>query len=158
VESDSVTGKRTLELLDPKVVAISRVGDLASALEALSEEPMDLVLLNPMLPDAGGIHSLKRILKQEPEVCVIIVNGPDDEVFALSTIREGAQDYIGKTQMGERSLRRAMDFALLRETRFKALIKPQLHQDHAENKGVVSSSGEALDSGRDLTEKKSFSV
>lgn len=66
------------------------------ALRLLQREPIDVALLDIVIPGKGGIDVLKKIKKQKPQLPVIIITG----YGMLSTVREamlyGAYDYVTK--------------------------------------------------------------
>jgi two-component system KDP operon response regulator KdpE len=83
--------------------ALSAVGyttreapDGESALGAIRERPVDLVLLDMNMPGMGGIESCRRIRKAAPRVGIVMItvrDGEDDKVEALEA---GADDYVTK--------------------------------------------------------------
>ncbi len=67
-----------------------------SALKTVSEQEIDLVLLDVNLPDMSGIGVLKQIKIQQPEILVIIMTGFSSIESAVKAIKLGAYDYIKK--------------------------------------------------------------
>jgi len=98
-----------------ELLPVDRVGD---ALEILAEEKVDVVLLALSLPDAQGSIGLRRIQASFPDTPIVILAGDDEEDLAISLIRQGAQDYLLKTELDciplARSLRCAMERHRLR--------------------------------------------
>jgi len=75
--------------------------EAASGLEALSllsGDTFDLVLYNLMMPlhNFDGIGLLARTTKQCPDIPVVIVTAVHDVSIALTTMRNGAFDYLTK--------------------------------------------------------------
>ena len=55
--------------------AVAEVGSLAAGLEHLHQgERTDLVLLDPGLPDAGGVSGLQAIREAHPDLPVVMVD------------------------------------------------------------------------------------
>lgn len=72
------------------------VQDGASALSLLEKEPVDLVLLDILMPGMDGLEVLQRIRDRHPSLPVIIVTGSDVMEHAIAALREGADDFIRK--------------------------------------------------------------
>lgn len=72
--------------------------DGMSALEALRETEMDLVLLDYNLPGMTGLEILREINKHNSKIPVIMVTGQGDERIAVETMKNGAHDYIIKAR------------------------------------------------------------
>ncbi len=69
---------------------------LAKALAALTEERLDVVLLDLSLPDAHGLETLKRVRTAAPGLPIVVLTHHQDEHLALQAVRMGAQDYLIK--------------------------------------------------------------
>lgn len=72
--------------------------DGASALEALDEVGPDLVVLDLMLPDMGGIEICRRIRDdhQMSELPVLILTARGEEIDRITGFEAGADDYVVK--------------------------------------------------------------
>ena len=66
------------------------------ALEELTREEYDAVLLDLMLPGRDGLDTMKAILSRDPDQVVIMVTAYATVETAVSAIRAGAFDYIQK--------------------------------------------------------------
>src|SRR5213593_5233913 len=69
--------------------------DGEEALRRFAEEPVDLVVLDVMLPKLDGVEVCKR-LRSESSVPVIMLTARDDEVDKVLGLELGADDYITK--------------------------------------------------------------
>src|SRR4026209_2099789 len=69
--------------------------DGATALEALSEEPADLAILDIKMPRMDGMELLRR-LRQITDMPVIFLTSKDEEIDELFGLKMGADDYIAK--------------------------------------------------------------
>jgi signal transduction histidine kinase len=94
---------------------LRHVDRLASALEEIAREPVDVVLLDLSLPDATGIHTVERMLSHAPDLPIVVLTGLDDERLALQAVQAGAQDYLVKGQVEGIVLTRAVRYALERK-------------------------------------------
>lgn len=90
------------------------VDRLHKGLARLATGEIDLILLDLSLPDSYGISTFTTVQVCAPEVPIIVLTGLDDEGLALKAVRDGAQDYLVKGQVGSRSLARAMQIAVVR--------------------------------------------
>jgi two-component system, OmpR family, response regulator ChvI len=69
--------------------------DGATALEALSEDPVDLAILDIKMPRMDGMELLRR-LRQQTDMPVVFLTSKDEEVDELFGLKMGADDYIAK--------------------------------------------------------------
>jgi DNA-binding NtrC family response regulator len=68
----------------------------AEGLERLAKEPIDLLLLDLMLPDRPGLEVLSEVRSRHPEIPVIVVTAYSSVESAISAMREGAFHYLPK--------------------------------------------------------------
>ena len=61
----------------------------------LAEEPVDLILLDLILPDEDGL-SLARDLRADSDVAIIMLTGKTDTIDKIVGLELGADDYITK--------------------------------------------------------------
>lgn len=87
---------------------------LDAALEYVVGHSPDCVLLDLMLPDAGGLESVNAMLAAVPDIPVVVLSAHDDDEAALHAVREGAQDYLVKGAVGADGLAKAIRFAIQR--------------------------------------------
>jgi DNA-binding NarL/FixJ family response regulator len=91
-------------------------GTLSCALAALADRQADLVLLNPMLADSQGIDSFRMLRVQAPDLPILLILDDEsgDEQMGKVALREGAQDFLMRSQCDWESLAHAMETALER--------------------------------------------
>ncbi|MCM0081722.1 response regulator [Geomonas sp. Red32] len=73
-------------------------------LEVVNRLPVDMALLDIMMPGRSGIDLLKDIKKMTPDIPVLMITAMNDMDTALSCIHLGAEDYITKPFNLERVL------------------------------------------------------
>jgi DNA-binding NtrC family response regulator len=89
-----------------------------TALEALSELPPDLVLLDLGLPGISGIEALKLFKERRSATLVIVITAYEDAERIISAMKLGAYDYIIKPlelQTLERTVQNALETIRLRK-------------------------------------------
>jgi two-component system, cell cycle response regulator len=85
-----------------------RSGSLQSALERISHDVFDLILLDYALPDGTGLDFLNELARRNIQIPVIVITGQGDEVIASQIIQAGAYEYIPKLKISSNSLHRAI--------------------------------------------------
>jgi len=71
------------------------VGDGSTALEAFDADPVDLVVLDLMLPGMGGEAVLEAI-RERGETPVLIASAKRSDTDRIAGLRMGADDYLAK--------------------------------------------------------------
>jgi len=93
-DEDSIQALLTYPLeRDGYHVVQARNGD--EALERFAEQPVDLVVLDVMLPRVDGLEVCRR-LRAESTVPIIMLTARDDELDKVLGLELGADDYITK--------------------------------------------------------------
>ena len=141
IEDDSDDTLLLQEMFSPRrgiagfdIVCESR---LEKGLKRLAEDKIDLVLLDLSLPDSTGFETFSRVRNQTPAVPVIVLTGLDDEELAARAVREGAQDYLVKSQFTHHLLRRAILYAIERTRADEALRRSEDHLLQAQKMEAV---------------------
>lgn len=103
--SSPTTGQRY------EILSVSR---LEAALERLSDERFDVILLDLNLPDSSGLSSLETVMSTAVDVPVVVITGIDDEETAVRALEKGAQDYLTKGELVGKVLSRSLRYAIER--------------------------------------------
>ena len=97
--------------------AVSHVQTLTAAVAHLAAaRPTDVVLLDLSLPDSAGLATVARIRETAPRLPIVIMTGTDDPRLAEAALEAGAQDYLVKSDDPERTVARAIRYAVTRMT------------------------------------------
>jgi signal transduction histidine kinase len=83
-----------------------------SGLKSIEAHAPDCVLLDHSLPGINGIEVLKRIRIKHPYLPVVMIDGKGNDVIAVQSMKEGAQDYIAKSTITPATLQRAVRMAI----------------------------------------------
>lgn len=86
-----------------------------AAIERLSHESYDVLLLDLGLPDAQGLEALHLLLPAVPDLPIVVLSGTDNEDLALRAVKAGAQDYLIKGETTTDLLARAIRYAIERK-------------------------------------------
>ncbi len=95
VDDDEGT-REVLEVILEDDYNVACAADGQVALDKLSREAFDLVLLDLIMPGMDGIETLKRIKAYDKQIDVIMVSATDRAREATAAITSGAYDYITK--------------------------------------------------------------
>jgi two-component system, NtrC family, nitrogen regulation response regulator NtrX len=82
-------------LEDEKYTALAAADGFAG-LAAIRDNDVDLVILDVLLPNMGGIDVLKSIKKDFPEIEVIVISGHANIDIAVRAVKLGAFDFMEK--------------------------------------------------------------
>ncbi|MGA9980084.1 MAG: HD domain-containing phosphohydrolase [Candidatus Sulfotelmatobacter sp.] len=97
VADDQVSNRELLEeLLTAEGFKVASVLNGTAALEQLAVAPIDLVLLDVMMPDLNGFQTCERI-KANPEtylIPVVLVTSLSDKQDRIEGIKAGADDFL----------------------------------------------------------------
>ena len=95
VEDDSDIVNYLTEFLQGEGYAVYSVGGMAVALDVLSKDSFDLILLDVSLPDGNG-YAVCSYAKKNTDTPVIFLTASGDEYSVVAGLDMGADDYIGK--------------------------------------------------------------
>src|SRR5690242_19721026 len=108
------TVRRSLEL---EGYAVEVAGSGAAGLGKLTENDIDLVLLDVMMPGETGLETLPKLRAKKPETMVVMMSGNATIETAVQATKAGAYDFIEKPLSGDKLLitvQNALSFARLR--------------------------------------------
>ena len=110
---------------------LKHVKRVREALDTLSKDRFDAILLDLSLPDSQGIDSLDLVKKQAPELPIVVLTALKDHNIAIESVRQGAQDCLIKGRFEGELLSRSIRYAIERQRtevnlRQQALMKKML--------------------------------
>ncbi|MDA0177353.1 MULTISPECIES: response regulator [Mesoflavibacter] len=79
------------------VKIVKTVADGEAIFEALKDTSVDILMCDIDLPKLNGISVLRRLRKDYPNIKTIIFSGQQEDVYAISTIKAGADGFLSKT-------------------------------------------------------------
>jgi DNA-binding NtrC family response regulator len=144
-DEESVLHATATVLRSAGVTRIEMVADSRELLPALEAQPASAVLLDLSMPHVSGSKLLPDIVHLYPEVPVIVMTAAQDVETAVSSMKEGAFDYLVKPVEESRlvaSVRHALEVHSLR--RQMGVLKRYLLSDCLQNNeafaGIVTNS------------------
>jgi DNA-binding response OmpR family regulator len=87
---------------------------LKTALDLLSKNTFDVIILDLNLPDSTGMETLNAILKEKKDAVVIVLTGLQDEELGMKTVQSGAQDFLVKGQFDGKVFNSSIRYAFER--------------------------------------------
>ncbi|MBN2008059.1 PAS domain S-box protein [candidate division KSB1 bacterium] len=88
---------------------------LKSGHDILKNHPIDVVLLDLMLPDSREMDTFLSIRTSASNLPVIIMSGLSDARLAQEAVKHGAQDFLVKGKVDEYTLIRSIQYAIERK-------------------------------------------
>lgn len=119
---------------------VCSISETSSAgLEAMRAESFACVLLDYYLPDLNGLEFLESFGEDGPPCAVVMLTGVGDEALAVTALRAGAEDYLGKSGLTQAGLRKAVENAT---ERFE--LRRQLERERRRNALILESISDAF--------------
>ena len=100
VVDDEEVAREGVVLALKKLYRIKGFANAEDTIEAVLNNPPDLVLLDIGLPGMSGIEALRKIKGLYPEVIVIMITAYEDVQTVVSAMKQGAYDYQNKYTVG----------------------------------------------------------
>jgi diguanylate cyclase (GGDEF)-like protein len=133
VEDNPGDARLVREMLDEEGsddFALTVVPTVLAALRHLGQKAgtTDAILLDLSLPDESGVSTVQRVVAGAEDAVVVVMTGAGDEELGVAAMAAGAQDYLVKGQVDSRLLRRALRFAMSRQT-LRQQLQDWSHKD-----------------------------
>lgn len=124
----------------PKV-EISHAYDLEEAIKQLKERSFDLIISDLDLPDAQGMEAIEALSEYAQEAPMLILTGAEEDTLIDKAAHLGVYDYLYKSELNSRYLKRSIRYALSRskiEKRNQQLQDQLYHSQKIEAVGQLT--------------------
>lgn len=81
---------------DPEIKVVTGVGNGKLAVDACRSHKVDVVLMDMVMPECGGIEATKMIMELNKNIKVLILTAFPDKLKLIEAARAGASGYIIK--------------------------------------------------------------
>ena len=85
-----------------------------SAHQTLSNQPVQIILLDLTLPDSDGLQTIRTMHATYPRVPIVVLTGLNDKQVAADAAAAGAHDYLVKHDLDPANLWRVLRYTLER--------------------------------------------
>jgi two-component system, NarL family, invasion response regulator UvrY len=101
VDDHAVMREGIKQILEDELIKVKfgEAGNSAEALDLLSQDPWDAVILDIVLPGRSGLEVLQEIRQQKPDLPVLVYSMHAEEQFAVRALRSGAWGYLSKADV-----------------------------------------------------------
>ncbi len=96
VDDEDLVREILSQLLGDAGYLATAVRTAEEGLAELDQQPCDLLILDLMLPDMGGLEMLRMIKGRDPEQMVLMITAFGSIETAVQAMKEGAFDYLTK--------------------------------------------------------------
>jgi signal transduction histidine kinase len=110
---------------------------LKNGKQILDETKIDVVLIDLGLPDSYGAHTLTALFNEFSTTPFVILTDLKDEVIALNSVLEGAQDFLLKDQIDSLILNKSIHYAIQRKTTEKRMVATILETEDLVRKRIA---------------------
>ncbi|HEY0610872.1 MAG TPA: response regulator transcription factor [Chitinophaga sp.] len=109
----------------PESLTVSTVEAFDDAVNLLSKQPFDLLILDINLPGGNSIQMLHAVRLQRPNIMVLIFSAYDEKMYAIDYLMAGADGYLSKNS-SEEETKLAIQTLLKREKYMSAVTRQQM--------------------------------
>ena len=99
IVDDAAFTRNMLKNIINKIEQIEVIGEASNGVEAISlykKLTPDLVTMDLVMPEKGGIEATEEILKINPKALIVVVSALGQEALVLEAAKKGAKDFIQK--------------------------------------------------------------
>ena len=107
IVDDAQFTRNMLKNIIGKIDQIEVIGEASNGVEAISlykKLNPDLVTMDLVMPEKGGIEATEEILKINSKALIVVVSALGQEALVLEAAKKGAKDFIQKPFKSEQIL------------------------------------------------------
>lgn len=123
IESNPADARLIKEALrnDGTAFIVEWVTSLAEAVKYLIKKPVDIILLDLLLPDGKGLDAFDQVIAAAPDALILVLSAASDDKLMHAAMKRGAHDYFAKGHIDAHWLPRALNYVLERKVSRTAL-------------------------------------
>lgn len=110
-EADRLLVREDLRRGGVQTSELTQVASLSEAAKLPNLRAFDVAILDLHLSDRSGFETLLGARRLLPEVPIVVLTGLDEDGLGLAALSAGAQDFVGKSELGTGALTRAIRYA-----------------------------------------------
>lgn len=126
-------------------INVFEANDGAEAIDILSVSPIDLILLDVMMPGMSGLDVVRKVRTKRSAAAlpILMVSARTDQAIMVECLQAGANDYVTKPVDFNVVCARIMTHLMVRETYRGALRDRSKQMNNAEESRVKLADAEA---------------
>ena len=86
------------------LIVCGEAKDSAEAMDGIAKERPDVAIIDISLTNESGLELIKHLVKQFPQVALIVLSMHDEALYAERALRAGARGYVMKHEMSRNVL------------------------------------------------------
>jgi DNA-binding NarL/FixJ family response regulator len=86
------------------LIVCGEAKDSAGAIDGIAKERPDVAIIDISLTNESGLELIKDLVKQFPQVALIVLSMHDEALYAERALRAGARGYVMKHEMSKNVL------------------------------------------------------
>jgi len=106
--------RKYLQVADERV-ELHHAVNLADAIEYMTTDNPDVILLDLGLPDSNGFPTFTTLQQYAGNIPMVILTGSEDKTLGIKSVALGAQDYLIKQHISAPSLIRCLRYSVERK-------------------------------------------
>jgi len=75
---------------------VAEAANGVQAIEKYQQDKPDLVIMDLIMPDMGGIEAIKKIRKLDPNALIIVCSAMGQQALVMEALDAGASDFVVK--------------------------------------------------------------
>jgi signal transduction histidine kinase/HPt (histidine-containing phosphotransfer) domain-containing protein len=96
---------------------------LSAGLQHVAGSEPDVLVIDLGLPDSKGLETFAQAHRAAPNLPIVILTDLNDESVAVQAVRDGAQDYLMKSELDGHALGRTLRYAIERKRTHQELFQ-----------------------------------
>lgn len=119
--AEAKTIQSLLKMSSAMKFEVDWVSSLTDGLRKLAESSYDVVLSDLQLPEGYGLETFRMVQDQARDLPILLLTNIEDDTVARRALAAGAQDYLIKSQIDSKRLKKALLYGIERHKLVKEL-------------------------------------